>query len=174
MTQVALIGTIKLFSAKAVAPGGTLHWANSKNLSRVAESMRVCLSLCGRDVAAQPDDEIFKGEGVRLVKPGDKIICGLGVRRDAHAIDREKSIGRGEGDPLIAVDEGMVLREAFPEGRRLLDQVGVIARLGPEKGGFQQARIAHAGGSAVALYLVVVDGEHFGEGEIVRHSASFL
>jgi hypothetical protein len=33
MTQVALIGTIKLFAAKAFAPGGTLHWANSKNLS---------------------------------------------------------------------------------------------------------------------------------------------
>src|ERR1700741_3854994 len=29
--QVASIGTIKLFAAKAFAPGGTLHWANSKN-----------------------------------------------------------------------------------------------------------------------------------------------
>jgi hypothetical protein len=33
MTQVAMIGTIKLFTAKALAPGGTLHWANSKNMS---------------------------------------------------------------------------------------------------------------------------------------------
>ena len=33
MTQVAVIGTIKLFAAKAFAPGGTLHWANSKNRS---------------------------------------------------------------------------------------------------------------------------------------------
>jgi hypothetical protein len=32
----------------------------------------------------------------------------------------------------------------------------------------------HAGGSAVALYLVVVDGEHFGKAEVVGHSASFL
>ena len=31
MTQVALIGTIKLFAAKARALGGTLHWAHSKN-----------------------------------------------------------------------------------------------------------------------------------------------
>jgi hypothetical protein len=30
MTQVALIGTIKLFAAKAFAPGGTLHWAPVK------------------------------------------------------------------------------------------------------------------------------------------------
>jgi hypothetical protein len=33
MTQIVLIGTIKLFAAKAFAPGGTLHWANSKNVS---------------------------------------------------------------------------------------------------------------------------------------------
>jgi hypothetical protein len=33
MTQVALIGTIKLFAAKAFAPDGTLHWAHSKNVS---------------------------------------------------------------------------------------------------------------------------------------------
>src|ERR1700740_1265363 len=33
MPQVASIGTIKLFAAKAFAPGGTLHWAHSKNVS---------------------------------------------------------------------------------------------------------------------------------------------
>ena len=34
MTQIAMIGAIELFTAKAFAPGGTLHWANSKNGSR--------------------------------------------------------------------------------------------------------------------------------------------
>jgi hypothetical protein len=34
MTQIAMIETIELFTAKAVAPGGTLHRANSKNGSR--------------------------------------------------------------------------------------------------------------------------------------------
>jgi hypothetical protein len=33
MSQIAMVGTIELFAAKALAPGETLHWANSKNLS---------------------------------------------------------------------------------------------------------------------------------------------
>ena len=33
MTQIAMIGTIELLTAKAFAPGETLHWANSKNRS---------------------------------------------------------------------------------------------------------------------------------------------
>jgi len=71
--------------------------------------VRACLSP-RRDVGAQPSGETFKSEVVRIVKAGDKIRCSLGVRRDAHAIDRQKGISRGEGDPFIAVDEGMVLR----------------------------------------------------------------
>src|ERR1700746_924634 len=34
MTQVAMIWKIELLTAKALAPGRTLHWANSKTLSR--------------------------------------------------------------------------------------------------------------------------------------------
>jgi hypothetical protein len=33
MTQVALVGTIKLFAAKVFAPDGTLHWPTQKNLN---------------------------------------------------------------------------------------------------------------------------------------------
>ena len=48
----------------------------------------------------------------------------------------------------------MVLREAFPDRGGLLDQVGVIAGLRPEEGGFQQPLIPDAVGTAVVLDLV--------------------
>jgi len=68
----------------------------------------------------------------------------------------------------------MVLREAFPQGGGLLDEVGVVAGLRAVESGFQQAAVADAGGPAVALYLVVMDGEHFGEGEISRSFSQLL
>jgi hypothetical protein len=46
----------------------------------------------------------------------------------------------------------MVLREAFPQGGGLLDEVGVVAGLRAVESGFQQAAVAGAVGPAVALY----------------------
>lgn len=125
-------------------------------------------------VLPQPGLETFESKLICPVKLSDESIGSLGVRRDAQAVDREKGIGRGEGDALVAVDEGMVLREAFPKGRRFLDEVGVITGLRAEQGGFEQAEVADASGAAVAFYLVVVDGERFGKREVIGHSASFL
>ena len=68
----------------------------------------------------------------------------------------------------------MVLREALPERGCLLDKIGIIAGLRPVKSGFQQPLIPDALGAAVAFDLVGVYGQHFGHGEIVVHSASFL
>jgi hypothetical protein len=86
------------------------------------------------------------------VKPGDENIRRFGIGRDARAVDGEKGVGGGEGRPLVAVDEGMVLREAFPQGGGLLDEVGVVAGLRAVESGFQQAAVADAVGPAVALY----------------------
>jgi hypothetical protein len=57
-----------------------------------------------------------------------------------RAVDGEKGVGGGEGRPLVAVDEGMVLREAFPQGGGLLDEVGVVAGLRAVESGFRRPR----------------------------------
>jgi hypothetical protein len=70
--------------------------------------------------------------------------------------------------------KGWFCAKAFPQGGGLLDEVGVVAGLRAVESGFQQAAVADAGGPAVALYLVVMDGEHFGEGEISRSFSQLL
>src|SRR5580693_3043152 len=104
------------------------------------------LNLCRgwRNILPQPSDEIFKGEAIGLVKPCDETLRRIGVGGDARAVDGKKSVGRGESRALVAVDERMVLGKAFPQGGRLLDQIGVVTCLRSIKGGFENAVIAHA------------------------------
>ena len=120
-----------------------------------------------RDVCAEPGGEVYKSKIARFVKSGDETISRFGVGGDAGAVNGKKGVGRGEGRPLVTVDERMVLREAFPQGGRFLDQVRIIAGLRPVEGGFEQAGIADTGRSAVALDLVVMDSERFGERQII-------
>ena len=103
------------------------------------------LNLCGggRNILTEPDDEIFKGEVIGLVKPCDETIRRVGVGGDARTVDGKKSVGGGKSRALVAVNEWMVLRKAFPQGGRLLDQVGVVACLRSIEGGFENAVIPH-------------------------------
>ena len=39
---------------------------------------------------------------------------------------------------------------------------------------FEQARIPQTGRAAIALDLILTDGEDFNEGQIIRHLASFV
>jgi len=50
-------------------------------------------------------------------------------RRETHAVDREKGVNGGKRSTLVAIDERMILREAFPERRGFLNQVCVVAGL---------------------------------------------
>ena len=89
-------------------------------------------------MTAQPWDELVEAELVGFVERGDESVRLLGIRRETRAVDGEKCIRGGESRALVAVDEGMVLREALPERGGFLDQVGVITGLRPVEGGFQQ------------------------------------
>ena len=73
-----------------------------------------------------------------------------------------KVLRRGESRTLVAVDKGMVLREALPERCGLLDQVGVITGLRSVEGGFQQPLIPDTMGAAIAFDLVGMHSQHFG------------
>jgi hypothetical protein len=78
---------------------------------------------------------IIKGELASFVERKHKILRPLRIGRKPCAVDREKRISSGEGRALVPVEERVVLGHALPKGRGLLDQIGVVARLGPEEGG---------------------------------------
>ena len=89
-------------------------------------------------MGAQPGFEPVEREGAGVEIVADECEGGVGVRCYAPPVDREKCIGRGKTDALVAIDEGMVPGQAFPERGRLPDQVGVIAGLRSKQGRFQQ------------------------------------
>jgi len=68
----------------------------------------------------------------------------------------------------------MILRQAFAEGRGFFDQIGVVAHLRPQERGFEKTAIADAGRTAIALDLIRMNRERFIDGDVIRHSASFL
>ena len=76
------------------------------------------------DVIAQPGDKLVEAELVGFVERGNESV-GSQHRPQPRAVDGEKGIRGGESRALVAVDEGMVLREALPERGGFLDQVGV-------------------------------------------------
>ena len=90
-----------------------------------------------RHVDAQPGDKLGEAELVGLVEGRDKGIRFFRAGRKTRTVDGEKRIRGGEGRFFVAVDKGMVLREALPEGGGLLDQVGVITGLRAIEGGYE-------------------------------------
>ena len=59
-----------------------------------------------RSDGREPNHELLEPELVSFVKAGDEDTCPLG--RKARAVDREKSIHRGESGVVIVVGERMV------------------------------------------------------------------
>ena len=131
-------------------------------------------------MGAQPGFEPreFEGPGVEIV--ADECEGGIGVRRYAPPVDREKRIGRGKTNALVAIDEDMVPGQALPESCRFRDQVSVIAGLRSKQGRFHQSGIAQGLPllpllrPAIKLDLVGMDCKNLNAGQVVRHSASFL
>jgi len=93
-------------------------------------------------VTPQPRHKLVEAELVGFVERCDESLCLLSVRRQPGAVDGEKGIHGRESRALVAVDEGVVLRQALPKRGGFLDRVGVITGLRPVQGGFQQSRVS--------------------------------
>jgi hypothetical protein len=79
---------------------------------------------------------------VRLVKSCDEGV-GLGAGRlQVDAVDGEECVSRCKCRPFVAVDEGVTLRKAFPERRRLFDDIRIVLCLRSEQGRFEEAGVA--------------------------------
>ena len=66
-------------------------------------------------VTPEPRDELFEAELIGFVEGGDENVGLLRIGRETRAVDGEEGIRGREGRSLVAVNEGMVLRETLPE-----------------------------------------------------------
>src|SRR5579864_1792541 len=125
-------------------------------------------------MAAQPQHKLVEAELICPIECREEFVRLFGVRCETRAIDGEKSIRGGESCAFVAVEEGMILREALPERGGFFDQVDVIAGLGAVESGFEQSLVSDTLCPAVAFDEVGVHRQHFSYGQEVGHSASFL
>lgn len=115
---------------------------------------------------AQPflQHRLAEGAGFEVAVDERDDVVRLGLQ--PRAVEAEKDVHAGEGDALVAVDEAMVHRQAFPQRRRLLDEVGVVAGLRAKQRGFDQAEVAHAFSAAEQAQLLGMDKKRVVEGEV--------
>jgi len=62
----------------------------------------------------------------------------------------------------------------LPQCGSFLKDVRIVSSLWPVECRLQKTPASHAARAAISLDLVLMDGENFDKGEIIRHSASFL
>lgn len=62
---------------------------------------------------AQPRDEPVKPELIFFIEPGQEVIRFVGIGCQPDAVDGQKCVRSGEGGALIAIDKGMILRQAL-------------------------------------------------------------
>ena len=98
----------------------------------------------------------------------------LGIGCQVNTVDGQECICCGDGCPLVAVHEGLVLGKPPPERGRFLDQIDGMPGLELLDEFIERTAVADPMNSSVPLDLVGVDGKDFLEAEVVCHFASFL
>jgi hypothetical protein len=115
---------------------------------------------------AQPLVEHGLAEGAGFEVAVDEVDDVVRLGLQPCAVQAEKDVRAGEGDALVAVDEAVVHRQAFPQRRRLLDEIGIVAGLRAQQRGFDQAEVAHAFRAAEQFQLLGMNVERIIEGEV--------
>ena len=126
------------------------------------------------DVRAQPIRQGTELKNSCPIETANEGISGIGFRCDPLAVDCQKSISHSEGGAFVAIDKRMRFGPGFPKALQPLQSDRHKAGLGAIQGCFQQTPVPDAGLAAIALDLVSVDDKNLDDGQIVRHSASFL
>jgi hypothetical protein len=83
----------------------------------------------------------------------------------------KERVGQGEGDPLIAVDEWMIVRERLHQRRSLFKQVLVVAALRAKDRELEEFAIANSVRPAETVDQIALNRDRFGDGRVVmlRH-----
>jgi hypothetical protein len=85
---------------------------------------KAALSRADLHMPAQPGHQRLKTEAVGRIQIRDERVRFCRRRLKPQVVDRQERIGRGKGGPLVGVDEGVVLGQAFPKSGGLLDDIG--------------------------------------------------
>src|SRR5271165_7591408 len=94
-------------------------------LVRLGRKPHLCAGW--RNILPQPGEEIFEGEVVGLVKPGNETVHRFGVDGDVRAVDGKKGVGRGESRALVAVDERMVFGKPHARSQSWSTKLNTLA-----------------------------------------------
>jgi hypothetical protein len=87
------------------------------------------------------------------------VVDGLRIRSNRKTVDSQKDVDHGKRHPFVAINEGMVLDEAFEQRGSLMDQRVVVAGLRPVQRGFEGARITDPRRAPVALNQLTMEKE---------------
>jgi len=88
------------------------------------------------------------------------------------AVDSQENIDHGKRYPLVAVDEWMVLNEAFQERCSFVNEGVVVTGLRSMKSGFERADVAYASSAAVTLDQLFVKEERVSGRDVLGHLAN--
>jgi len=124
-------------------------------------------------MSAQPRHQHLETEAVRRIEILDERVGFFSGREEPKPVDGEKRIGRRKGRALVAVNERVILSQAFPKRGGFLDEIDIVAGFRPKQRRLQMPGTPDSRSAAVAGYLIRVHREHFGQGEVVGHFASF-
>ena len=124
------------------------------------------LALTGErhDVLLQPDRQLRKSEGVGLEQVHEVRVSFQAIAVDGPAIEPEEHVRGCKRCPLVAVDEGMVHREAFHEGGGFLYEGVIVANLRAHNGGGQSAFVSNAMCAAKKIDQGLMQGNDFLDG----------
>jgi len=95
-------------------------------------------------VVAQPGIEFLELHATGFVELDQKRVCGSIVEFDTNAIHSQECSGHRDSDSLVAIDEGVILREAFPKGGSLFDQVSIVSGLRARQCRLQSIQVAES------------------------------
>ena len=93
-------------------------------------------------------------------------------RVNAMAVDSQKYVNHGEGNTLVAIDERVILNEAFDESGSLMNDRIVVAGLRSMQSRFEGTGVANTGRAAVTFDQLFVEEKRVSGRDVLRHLAS--
>lgn len=117
--------------------------------------------MCGEPFSDLAYSKFSLGDGF-----GDEFVSRDSLQLEIQAIHPEKSIGCGQTNSLVAIEESMIVRKRLHESGGFVDEVVVVAILGAENGSFEKALVAKPVNAAKFIYELTVHFDDFAHGQV--------
>ncbi len=95
-------------------------------------------------VLMDPVQDLGEAEFVALQRADNETVSIQSFDVDVKAIEPKENVGDGEGNPLVTVDEAVVVAERFHQRSRFFFDGIVVASLRTKNGGLDRAFVADA------------------------------